>query len=139
MSKLTRDHSNAGYGNDNVFFGFVTVGVILVTMLITTPISSWLLTGEPASSGLFMAALVTGLAISLPTALTAIFNLNRGRSAALPAAVALILSYVLTMLVISSFIGEFVMNGNDIIYMGIPAVAVFVWVTYHQSKTVLAE
>ena len=45
MSKLTRDHSNAGYGNDNVFFGFVTVGVILVTMLITTPISSWLLTG----------------------------------------------------------------------------------------------
>ena len=86
-----------------------------------------------------MAALVTGLAISLPTALTAIFNLNRGRSAALPAAVALILSYVVTMLVISSFIGEFVMNGNDIIYMGIPAVAVFVWVTYHQSKTVLAE
>jgi hypothetical protein len=140
MSQFAGDHNNAaGYGEDNIFFGLMMTGVILVTMLITTPISSWLLTGKAVSSGLIVAAAIIGLLISLPTVLTAIFNLNRGQSAALPSAVALVLSYVVTMLVASALIGEFVMTGRDIIYMGIPAVAVFVLVTYRQNRTAVAE
>jgi hypothetical protein len=140
MSQFAGDHNNAAeYGEDNIFFGLMMTGVILVTMLITTPISSWLLTGKAVSSGLIVAAAIIGLLISLPTALTTVFNLNRGRSAAIPAVVTLILSYVGAMLVASALIGEFVMTGRDIIYMGIPAVAVFVLVTYRQNRTAVAE
>ena len=139
MTKFAGDHNNAGYGEDNIFFGFVMTGVILGTMIITTPISSWLLTGKAVSSGLIVAATIIGLLISLPTVLTTVFNLNRGQSAALPSAVALILSYVVTMLMASALIGEFVMTGKDIIYMGLPAVAVFVLVTYRQNRTAVAE
>lgn len=140
MNRFAEDRNNtAGYGDDNIFFGFVTAGVILVTMLITTPISSWLLTGKAVSTGLIVAAAIIGLVISLPTALTTVLNLNRDRSAAFPAVVVLVLSYLVAMLVASALIGEFVMNGNDIIYMGIPALAVFALVTSRQNRTAVAK
>lgn len=140
MNRFAEDRNNiAGYGDDNIFFGFMTAGVILVTMLITTPISSWLLTGKAVSTGLIVAAAIIGLVISLPTALTTVLNLNRGRSAAFPAVVVLVLSYLVAMLVASALIGEFVMNGNDIIYIGIPALAVFALVTSRQNRTAVAE
>jgi hypothetical protein len=137
MSYFAGKPEHSDYDYDSTSFGFISTGVIVLTMLISTPMSRWLLTGEPATGGILMTAFIIGLVSSLPTALTAIFNLNHGRPAAIPAVIAFLISYVSAMLIVSALLGQFVMQGSDIIYMGIPAAVLFVWVTYHQNKTAI--
>ena len=106
-----------------------------ITVMIITTVAWHTISHGAFSGGMVLAALIVGLLVSIPTALTSVTCMSRERSAGVPTGIALIISYTLLFIAMSLITGNKLwLDSNDFIYMGVTAVAVSIFANFYQTR-----
>lgn len=120
--------------HDSLSVGLRVGLVTSISMIIATIVATVVMNQGQHLFGMTLASMIVGVIVAIPTALTVVIQVNREKPAALAGAVALVTSYLIIFLTLSCLAQRFILNINDIFYMGIPALGVYAFVKWLEAE-----